>query len=144
MDPLDIADDTFVVAEASAVAAVVADPASWSRWWPDLTLAVEQDRGAQGMRWTVTGPAPGSMEIWLEPCGDGVLVHYYLRLTPAAGGPGRARRLRRRRTRAWKKHVYVLKDSLEQGREVGRSRAGVAASVTRREVKPAQERAEST
>jgi hypothetical protein len=141
---LDIADDTFVVAEASAVAAVVADPASWSRWWPDLTLQVHQDRGAQGMRWTVAGPVPGSMEIWLEPWGDGVLVHYYLRLAPATGGPGRSRRLRRRRTQAWKQHAFALKDRLERGREVGRSRAGAAAPVTGPEVKPAEERAEST
>jgi len=76
---LDIADDTFVVAATAAVAEVVRDPASWRAWWPDLELTVTEDRGLKGMRWSVAGAVLGSAEIWLEPCGDGVVVHWYLR-----------------------------------------------------------------
>ena len=31
---LDLADDTFVVADPAEVAAVVHDPGRWHRWWP--------------------------------------------------------------------------------------------------------------
>jgi hypothetical protein len=118
---LDIADDTFLVAAPEAVAAVVADPAAWATWWPDLQPTVTSDRGVKGQQWAVTGALRGSMEIWLEPWGDGVVLHWYLRADPGA--------LRRRttresalRVRSWKRHAYVLKDRLEAGREPGRPR----------------------
>ncbi len=67
------------------------------------------DRGLDGIRWSVTGAWVGSLEVWLEAVGDGVVVHHYARLDPAdatgssatgmpggppggAGRPGPARR----------------------------------------------------
>jgi hypothetical protein len=118
---LDMADDTFLVAAPSAVADVVADPAAWTVWWPDLQLTVTRDRGLKGQQWAVTGALRGSLEIWLEPWGDGVVLHWYLR-----AGPGwsrrRTERERARRARSWKRHVFALKDRLEEGREPGRPR----------------------
>lgn len=118
---LDIADDTFVVAAPQALAAVVARPASWRRWWPDLELTVTRDRGVEGVQWSVRGGVTGSMEIWLQPWGDGVLLHWYLR----AQTPLRGRKLDRERARravAWKRHVHALKDQLEGDREPGSPR----------------------
>ena len=33
---IDIADETYVGARPQLLAPVVADPAAWARWWPDL------------------------------------------------------------------------------------------------------------
>jgi hypothetical protein len=84
------------------------------------------------MRWTVTGALVGSSEIWLEPVGDGTVVHYYLRAdltrrgmpaTPVTGPPGRLGRLGRRTARAYavafKRRLNALKDELEGGRLPG-------------------------
>jgi hypothetical protein len=116
--PLDIADDTFVVASPATVAALVHDPASWRAWWPDLEATVTRDRGVKGVQWSVIGAAIGSMEIWLEPWGDGVLVHWYLRARPARPGR-RPERERARWVRHWKEQVHAVKDRLEAGREPG-------------------------
>lgn len=115
---LDIADDTFVVAPRAAVAELVRDRASWRVWWPDLELTVTSDRGLKGVRWSVRGAGVGSMEIWLEPWGDGVVVHWYLRAVPARAvrHPDRERA---RRVRAWKERVNAVKAALECGREPG-------------------------
>ncbi len=121
---LDIADDTFVVAATATVAEVVRDPASWRAWWPDLELTVTEDRGLKGVRWSVAGAVLGSMEIWLEPCGDGVVVHWYLRADPARV-TRRSDRERARLVLRWKQQVHALKDRLEAGREPGTPRAGV-------------------
>jgi hypothetical protein len=124
---IDIADDTFVVADPGVVAAVVADPAAWHVWWPDLRLRVTLDRGVQGQQWAVTGALEGSMEIWLEPWGDGVLLHWYLRARPSEARRRTARE-RDRRARAWKAHAHALKDRLEAGREPGRCRDAAGGS----------------
>ena len=42
-----------------------------------------EDRGPSGQRWTVTGALTGTMEVWLEPMMDGVLLHYFLHAEPA-------------------------------------------------------------
>jgi hypothetical protein len=118
---MDIADDTFLVADPEAVAFLVADPSSWRTWWPDLQLTVTRDRGVKGLRWAVGGAVTGSMEVWLEPWGDGVVLHWYLRAEPTR----RVRRPQRERTRralAWKRHVHALKDRLEADREPGSPR----------------------
>jgi hypothetical protein len=121
---LDLADDTFLVAAPEDVAAAVADPSAWAVWWPDLQLTVTGDRGVKGRQWAVTGAVRGSLEIWLEPWGDGVILHWYLRAE--SGGPGRrTARERARRVRSWKRHVHALKDRLEAGREPGRPRLPV-------------------
>jgi hypothetical protein len=127
-DALDIADDTFVVAARAAVAEVVRDPASWRVWWPDLQPTVTSDRGLKGMRWSVRGAVLGSMEIWLEPWGDGVVIHWYLRAEPARV-VRRPERERAQRVRRWKKQVHALKDRLEAGREPGSTRAGTGSDV---------------
>jgi hypothetical protein len=118
---LDVVDETFVVADPAAVAAVVRDPARWPGWWPDLTLSVFQDRGDAGVRWNVRGALTGSMEVWLEPFSDGVVVHHYVRCDPAGGGPVPLRE-RRRRERHAKAVFWALKDELEGDRRVGEPR----------------------
>ena len=140
MPTVDLVDETFVVVDRARLAAIVADPQRWRAWWPDLELMVFMDRGLDGLRWSVTGVWVGSLEIWLEEVGDGVLVHHYARLdpvirgtpepAPAAGdtaGWRRAARARARRARAWKQVVWALKDELEQGRPIGTPRPGAPA-----------------
>ena len=126
MARLDLVDETFVVATPAAVAGVVRDPARWRRWWPDLDLSVFQDRGEQGVRWNVRGALAGSMEVWLQPHGDGVILHYYLRCEPPAGRPLRpqaAQREVRRRAMHAKRVFWALKDELEAGRAAGMPRS---------------------
>lgn len=50
---------------------------------PDLALTVVEDRAEKGMRWAVAGPLTGTMEIWLEPVLDGVVLHYFLHAEPS-------------------------------------------------------------
>ncbi|MFN2626552.1 MAG: polyketide cyclase / dehydrase and lipid transport [Mycobacteriales bacterium] len=129
MPMVDLIDETFIVAPPDAVAAAVHDPALWRELWPDLELAVFEDRGVAGLRFTVCGALAGSNELWLEPWGDGVIVHYYCRadLTrrgsatePVSGSP---RALQRRGVRATQRHaravkagINALKDRLEADR----------------------------
>ena len=106
MPSIDVVDETFLAVPPERVAAEFADPALWRRLWPDLDLEVMADRGAQGIRWTVTGALVGSMEVWLERVLDGTVLHYFLRAEPAGRRPadpaGRAgaRAARRDRSRA--------------------------------------------
>ncbi len=137
---VDLVDETFIVADPATVALVVADPANWRRWWPNQRLTVFMDRGVKGIRWAVAGDVVGSSEIWLEAFGDGVILHYYLRVDPAdPGRPGQIRhfpdsprgrraadRLRRSSALSWKQHVWELKRVVEAGREVGSRRADAA------------------
>ena len=116
-----IGDDTFVAADPQVVAQVVADPARWRRWWPDLSLQVSRDRGIKGCQWLVTGSWTGTAEIWLEPWHDGTILHLIQRLDPA--GPAESLRSARsaraqqlvqaNRVQDWKRHVFGLKDELE-------------------------------
>ena len=87
MNSIQVADQTFVAADPAEVGKAVADPASWRRWWPDLRLTVIEDRGPVGHRWTVNGALTGTMEVWLEPSLDGVI----LQLLPARRARGRGR-----------------------------------------------------
>ncbi len=108
--PVDLVDDTFVRAAPAAVAAAIADPLNQRLWWPHLRLDVVQDRGDLGQRWTVDGQLQGSMEIWVEPFSDGVIVHHYVRAWRTAHTP---RDVATRHTRRWKRAVHALKDRLE-------------------------------
>ena len=122
MPDIDIVDSTWICARPSVVAAVVAEPANWRRWWPDLDLSLDEWRGDKGVRWTVRR-APergsGSMEVWLEPAFDGVVAHYFLRLDAAPGGRLTARRAERvadRYRRRMKQVFWALADELDPGR----------------------------
>jgi hypothetical protein len=134
---LDIADDTFVVASREAVAELVGDRASWQAWWPDFQLTVTADRGLKGMRWSVGGAVLGGMEIWLEPWGDGVVVHWYLRAEPARV-VRRPERERAQRVLRWKERVHALKDQLEGGREPGSPRVGSDVGAVKDRAEPAE------
>jgi len=116
MAHLDLAVDVFLVAAPDRVAAVVHEAPRWVRWWPDLTLTVVEDRGRDGLRWSVAGSVRGSAELWLEPVLDGVVVHWYLRGQPDSGSP--AREAARRRA-SWLRVALRLKDELEAGRAAG-------------------------
>jgi len=136
---IDLVDDTFVAAPPASVAAAVHDRWRWGLWWPGLELAVSRDRGVKGVQWVVCSRAShgrsvrgrrvrwlGSMEIWLEPWGDGTLLHHYLRLDPRQPlAPRTAGKMQANRARAWKHAVHRLKDELEGKRICGeRVKAG--------------------
>lgn len=122
MPAIDVLDSTWINAPPAVVAAIVADPANWPRWWPDLDLVADEWRGNKGMRWTVrptSAEESGSMEVWLEPAFDGVVLHYFLRLDAAAGrAMSRSRRARRARfhRRRAKLAFWALADNLDPGR----------------------------
>ena len=122
MPAIDIVDSTWIGASPSVVAAVVAEPSNWRRWWPDLDLTLDEWRADKGVRWTVRRSAAGnvgSMEIWLEPAHEGVVAHYFLRLD----SPGRRRMSRQHVLRAVdtyrrqvKQVLWALADELDPGR----------------------------
>ena len=124
-----MADDTFIVADAGVLAALVADPVRTREWWPDLELKLTRDRGRLGREWLAEGSWSGtrwrgSMEIWLEPVLDGVILHHYVRWDPL-GEPlsaSRVRRLAARYAYFWKRVVFSVKDEFEAGRQIGESR----------------------
>lgn len=124
---IQVADETFVAAAPETVGAVVGERSSWRRWFPDLLLQVVEDRADKGVRWTVTGPVTGTMEIWLEPMLDGVLLHYFLHAEPTEPSAAAARGLEKldlpgmthRRRVAGKRMAFEVKNLLEAGRPVG-------------------------
>ena len=117
MPLLDVIDETFVVAPPPVVAAAVKDPAFWAEVFPGLELTVFQDRGDEGIRLTVTGALVGSNEFWIEPWGDGAIVHYYLRADPVGRvSPRRAVKLRTRHCVRLKAGLNAIKDRLEAAR----------------------------
>jgi hypothetical protein len=79
-------------------------------------LTVTRDRGIKGMQWAASGDYSGSVEIWLEPCKSGVILHHFLRLEPSSGHRlSRGQISRRTRHLAWhaKRVFWELKDQLE-------------------------------
>ena len=130
---VDLVDETFIVVQPARLAAVVAEQSRWQQWWPELTMQVFMDRGEKGLRWSMTGELVGSAEIWVEPFGDGAILHYYLRGDPAdpksttqarqesqsPRGRRSADRLRRRHALRWKQIVWSLKAEMEAGRAPG-------------------------
>lgn len=132
MPAIDVVDSTWICTRPATLAALVADPANWRRWWPELDLAVDEWRGEKGMRWSVRPGRPGlrgSMEVWLEPALDGVVAHCFLRLDRADGAPlgrRRARRVTDRYRRGVKQVFWGFGDELDPGRtaRIGGIRAG--------------------
>ena len=127
MNSIQVADETFVAADPAAVGRAVADDASWRRWWPDLRLEVIENRADKGMRWAVTGPLTGTMEVWLEPVLDGVVLHYFLHAEPSGAAAWQLARMNlaritHRRRVAGKNMAFEVKRTLEATRPVGVSR----------------------
>ncbi|MFI6869552.1 polyketide cyclase / dehydrase and lipid transport [Nocardia sp. NPDC050406] len=122
MSSIQVADQTFVAAPGAAVAQVLADRARWRRWWPDLSLDVREDRGDKGIRWTVSGPVTGTMEVWLEEMLDGVILHYFMHAEPPGTTNFSAREMtaaNRARRVAGKRMSFEIKERLEAGRPAG-------------------------
>lgn len=121
---IQVADQTFVAAPPERIAEEVAAPDRWRAWWPDLTLTVREDRAEKGIRWTVSGPLDGTMEVWLEPVLDGAVIHYFLHCEPAGVPPERVAGLdlaamnRTRRVQG-KVMAFEVKQRLEAGRPAG-------------------------
>lgn len=128
MNSIQVADQTFIAAEPAEVGLAISRPTDWRRWWPDLTLSVVEDRAEKGIRWTVTGALTGTMEVWLEPALDGVILHYFLHAEPSGATAAQLAkinlpRLNYQRRVAGKNVAFELKKQLEAGRRVGESRA---------------------
>lgn len=120
MNSIQVADQTFVAAPAEAVAIALAPREQWQRWWPDLELEVREDRGDKGIRWSMRGGLTGTMEVWLEPSLDGVIVHYFLHAEPAQPmSVRRATAANRERRVAGKAMSFEIKDRLEADRPAG-------------------------
>jgi hypothetical protein len=124
MNSIQVADETFVAMDGATVGAAVAQSARWQRWWPDLRLAVVEQRGEAGIRWTVTGALTGTMEIWLEPMLDGVLLHYFLHAEPSGAAAWQLAKMNlvkmtHQRRVAGKRMAFEIKSELERSRPVG-------------------------
>ncbi|WP_159840333.1 polyketide cyclase / dehydrase and lipid transport [Nocardia sp. CY41] len=120
MSSIQVADQTFVAAPGAAVADLLSGPNQWRRWWPDLDLEVREDRGEKGIRWSVAGALTGTMEVWLEPSLDGVILHYFLHAEPQPALPvGKLAAANRARRVAGKNMSFELKARLEAGRAAG-------------------------
>lgn len=118
---VDLVEDGFVAAYPPLVRARVATGAFARELWPDLRALVSEDRGREGLRFTVDGPLAGTAEVWLEEWADGVIIHIYLRADPAGNWPGsRVLRERRARRAAVRRLLWAVKDELEGGRRPGR------------------------
>ncbi len=123
---IQVADETFVAAAPESVRDTLGDRANWARWWPDLDLAVVEDRGAVGVRWSVAGAVDGTMEVWCEPMLDGFVLHYFLHGEPAGRLPRAPRALyyglaesNRRRRVGGKAMAFEVKARLERHRAPG-------------------------
>jgi hypothetical protein len=121
---IQIADQTFVASDPADVGRAVSDPASWRRWWPDLRLNVVEERGDKGIRWTIAGALTGTMEIWLEPMLDGVILHYFLHAEPAGATAWQIARMdlakdNHKRRVAGKEMAFEVKAKLERSRPIG-------------------------
>lgn len=124
MNSIQVADETFIAADAALIGKAIADRASWRRWWPDLRLRIVEDRAVKGIRWAVAGALTGTMEIWLEPSLDGVLLHYFLHAEPSGATAWQLARMNlarmtHRRRVAGKKMAFEVKETLERSRPVG-------------------------
>ena len=127
MHSIQVADQTFVAADPADVGKAVSDVTKWRRWWPDLRLEVIDDRRDKGIRWAVTGALTGTMEVWLEPALDGVILNYFLHAEPAGAAAWQLARMdlakaAHQRRVAGKEMAFEVKTALEASRQVGASR----------------------
>lgn len=128
---MQIVDEMFIAASPGVLAAAVHDPALCRSWWPCLVLSVTTDRGERGLRWAVAGRWYGTAEVWVQPEGDGVVVHRYLRVDPVPATRRTGRRTERCCHRIARRQLWALKDAVEAGRSVGGPSAPVACGVSR-------------
>ncbi len=121
MPAVDLADDTFVVADPERLARRLTTSRFWRTCWPSVRLEPYHDRGVEGMRWYVRGEFIGTAELWLEPYRDGTVVHVFLRADPARGPlpERRLTRVRRELAVAVKSAMFAVKDEVEADRAVG-------------------------
>ncbi|CAN5633234.1 hypothetical protein BH09ACT8_BH09ACT8_54140 [soil metagenome] len=124
MNSIQVADETFVAMDGATVGAAISEPARWRRWWPDLHLQVVEQRGAAGIRWTVTGALTGTMEVWLEPMLDGVILHYFLHAEPSGAAAWELAKMdlvkrNHHRRVAGKRMAFEIKNELESARPLG-------------------------
>ena len=82
-----------------------------------------QDRGDAGVRWNVRGALTGSMEVWLEPYKDGVLLHHYVRCDRGGRPAGEPRASAAAGRPARRQIFWAVKDELEGDRRPGEPRA---------------------
>ena len=130
MAVVEIVEETFILTSRHELAVIIADERRWRQWWPGLQAALVVDRGLDGSQWELAGDLVGTVEIALDPSGNGVVLRYrlYGDPTPPTSSTD-ARRLsgspRARRTAAslntaqvlrWKQTVWALKTELEDGR----------------------------
>jgi hypothetical protein len=123
---IDVVDSTWLGARVQTVAAIVAEPANWHRWWPGLEVSVDELRNDKGVRWNVRSVAAGqdvglagTAEIWIEPMAEGVVLHFFLRLDPAPGQVltrRRAEQISEEYRRHSKRAFWALGDHLDPGR----------------------------
>ncbi|MDF0532012.1 hypothetical protein P0W64_16675 [Tsukamurella sp. 8F] len=125
---IQVADEAFVAAAPARVAAALAHPARWRKWFPDLTLEVTEDRGELGLRWRVSGDVVGTSEMWIEPLLDGSLLHYFLHAEPNSPlTPGQAAAQTRDRRVAGHSAMFDVKFAAEEGRRLGEPAAAAQA-----------------
>jgi hypothetical protein len=87
---------------------------------------VVENRGEKGIRWTVTGALTGTMEVWLEPMLDGVVMNYFLHAEPAGAAAWQVARMKlakmtHQRRVAGKRMAFEVKATLEASRPLGGS-----------------------
>ncbi|WP_285665179.1 hypothetical protein [Actinorhabdospora filicis] len=116
MPALDLVDDSYVACRPEDLAPMVAAPGFASALWPGWILTVTEERGCEGVRWSVGGPVTGSAEVWLERYRDrGCYLHVFARVDPVdrIWTPKAARRNTDRVRRRVKRAVWDLKDRAE-------------------------------
>ncbi|MGU3434076.1 polyketide cyclase / dehydrase and lipid transport [Actinomycetes bacterium M1A6_2h] len=117
MSSVQVADQTFVAAPGEVVARILGERHRWRRWFPGLDVSVREDRGGKGVRWVIGGELVGTMEVWLEPSLDGVIVHYFLHAEPV--GDANPVEITRARRIAGKTMSFDVKAEAERGRAPG-------------------------
>ncbi len=127
MNSIQIADQTFVAADPVDVGARSPIGPAGGGGGRICGCTVVEDRGPLGHRWTTTGALTGTMEVWLEPVLDGVVLHYFLHAEPSGASAWELARMnlaKRNHARrvAGKQMAFEIKGTLEASRPVGVSR----------------------